>query len=361
MGSLSLKKQNLTKLKPYSIDGGTTAYNNTAVYIFKGGSTNTISTVFDYLEFTGGTASTADLIQINSTIYYYKTGIGAGWKNSLNQNATNTVINIGDIIYFSPRSLKEISVRSGAIIQKYYSGKLIAEKTIFSFSSPSINNSRLIDFNTVCVDENNDYYETAANPFEIPFNVQLPRKPKKITVKLNKISADDAGLMLIVLKNPSGKVSAVLFLRSGTVPQYQMLNVDVIINDDYPNKIFSNINNFPINNTTVYGKPNIPIPVIPQCDEDYNFGQTETNVIVVKTQCDREIGINDYCSSGFIIEGFTLAGVTSIRRFYYTRLNKLIDENYNGTWKIYCWNNWAGDPSDVQNTIHEGIDLIFGT
>lgn len=131
---ISIKKQNLTKLKPYSINGGVTVYDDTAVYVFKGGSTNTISTVFNFLELVGSnSSSSADLITIatngvGKTYWYKNSGLGGtGWREVTAGNTTNqanTVINTNDLIYFTPRSLKEISVGSGAIIQRYYDGKL---------------------------------------------------------------------------------------------------------------------------------------------------------------------------------------------------------------------------------------------
>ena len=127
--NISIKKQNATFLKPYSINGGTTEYDANAVYIFKGGSINTVSTVFSYLELQGGSSySTADGIYIPSVgsyIYYKNSGIGGtGWRTNAGADATNLVINNNDLIYFTPRSNKQISVGSGAIIQKYNSGKI---------------------------------------------------------------------------------------------------------------------------------------------------------------------------------------------------------------------------------------------
>lgn len=136
-GKTSIKKQNLTSLKPYSIDGGATEYDANAVYIFKGGSINTISTVFNYLELTGGSSSSnSDMIflsSIGALIYYKGSGFAQGWKNaSTALDATNLVINDNEIIYFTPRSYKEISVGSGAIIQKYDSGKVSLKKSNLS-------------------------------------------------------------------------------------------------------------------------------------------------------------------------------------------------------------------------------------
>jgi hypothetical protein len=136
-GKTSIKKQNLTSLKPYSIDGGTTEYDANAVYIFKGGSTNTVSTVFNYLELTrGSTSSNSDMIflsSINALIYYKGSGIAQGWKNaSTGGDATNLVINDNEIIYFTPISNKQISVSSGAIIQRYSNGKASLKKSNLS-------------------------------------------------------------------------------------------------------------------------------------------------------------------------------------------------------------------------------------
>ena len=131
--NISIKKQNLTSLKPYSIDGGATEYDANAVYIFKGGSINTISTVFNYLELQGGSSySTADGIYIPSLgfyVYYKNSGFGGtGWRTLAGADATNLVINNNDLIYFTPRSNKQISVGSGAIIQRYSNGKMTLKK-----------------------------------------------------------------------------------------------------------------------------------------------------------------------------------------------------------------------------------------
>jgi len=132
--NISIKKQNATFLKPYSIDGGTTEYDANAVYIFKGGSTNTVSTVFNYLELTrGSSSSSSDMIflsSISAVVYYKGSGIGGqGWRNaSTGLDATNLVINDNEIIYFTPISNKQISVSSGAIIQRYSNGKMTLKK-----------------------------------------------------------------------------------------------------------------------------------------------------------------------------------------------------------------------------------------
>jgi hypothetical protein len=135
--NISIKKQNATFLKPYSINGGTNEYDPNAVYIFKGGSINTVSTVFNYLELQGASSySTADGIYIPSVgsyIYYKNSGIGGtGWRTTGGVDATNLVINDNEIIYFTPRSNKQISVNSGAIIQRYSNGKASLKKSNLS-------------------------------------------------------------------------------------------------------------------------------------------------------------------------------------------------------------------------------------
>jgi len=121
-GKVSIKKQNLTNLLPYALD----TFNN--FYIFKGGAANTIGTVFNIGDFIGGgSISTADLLYINNVIYYRKTGIGAGWKTAAGADATNVVINPDNtiyIVYTNPLDDTPRSVNSGAIVQRYNSGKI---------------------------------------------------------------------------------------------------------------------------------------------------------------------------------------------------------------------------------------------
>ena len=121
-GQTSIKKQNLTSLFDYNANPP----NN--IYTFKSGTVNTISTVFNIQDFTGGgTFNTADKLYINNVLYYRKTGLGAGWRTSSGADATNVVINPDSTIYIlyinsvdnTPRS-----VNPGAIIQKLNSGKL---------------------------------------------------------------------------------------------------------------------------------------------------------------------------------------------------------------------------------------------
>jgi hypothetical protein len=120
---ISIKKQNQTKLEPYSIDGGSTVYDANNIYIFKGGSINTLGVIFDLTP--ANTIGSADIIYFNGNSYYKKTGgfIAAGWRdqNSIITDRSNTVIDPGTLIYFNPRSYKTTAVEVGAIIEKYNS------------------------------------------------------------------------------------------------------------------------------------------------------------------------------------------------------------------------------------------------
>jgi len=126
-GNNKIQNPSLSYLEPLYINNQTTEiYNPNNTYIFQGGSANTISTVFNIQDFTGGgSPATADLLVINNVLYYRKTGVGAGWKTATSADATNTVINIGETIYL--RYYNNLaggrSVNSGAIIQRQNYGK----------------------------------------------------------------------------------------------------------------------------------------------------------------------------------------------------------------------------------------------
>jgi hypothetical protein len=126
-GNNKIQNPSVSYLEPLYINNQSTEiYNPNNTYIFQGGSVNTISTVFNIQNFTGGgTFSTADLLYINNVLYYRKTGAGAGWKTAAGADATNTVINVGEVIYL--RYYNNLaggrSVNSGAIIQRQNYGK----------------------------------------------------------------------------------------------------------------------------------------------------------------------------------------------------------------------------------------------
>ena len=84
INKISIKKQNRSILEPYSIDGGSTVYDTNNVYVFKGGSINTLGEIFDLT--LAGTIGLADTISFNGNSYYKKTGgfipgISIGWRD----------------------------------------------------------------------------------------------------------------------------------------------------------------------------------------------------------------------------------------------------------------------------------------
>jgi hypothetical protein len=133
MGSLILKKQNLTNLFNYNAN----RINNN--YVFKGGIVNTIGAVFNKDEFVKANVLNADKLFIlppNYTVFitYYVSSTTNKWTDPLdNTDATNVIIKEGSrvLIQYRPGSTDNNprSVNSGAIIQKYYQGKT-STKTI---------------------------------------------------------------------------------------------------------------------------------------------------------------------------------------------------------------------------------------
>jgi hypothetical protein len=123
---ISIKKQNLTSLK---VGGGRTVNNPSSVYVFKGGSINTLADIFNPINF-----------QVNDTIFITSLelflnddydflfqvddhGAGKYWRNE-QTNMNNYVIPVNYIIYFNTSNNNNIQVSNGAIIQKYNSGKI---------------------------------------------------------------------------------------------------------------------------------------------------------------------------------------------------------------------------------------------
>jgi len=129
MGSLILKKQNLTNLFNYNAN----RINNN--YVFKGGTVNTIGAVFNKDEFfKTSSVQNADKLFIlppNYTVFitYYVSSTNK-WTDLDNTDATNVIIKEGSrvVIQYRPGSTDNDprSVNSGAIIQKYNSGKISA-------------------------------------------------------------------------------------------------------------------------------------------------------------------------------------------------------------------------------------------
>jgi len=131
-GKLSLGKQNVTKLKPYAINNVITNTEN--IYIYKGGSINTIDTIFNKNEFTGGnnafiTADTFYIQEPNGTFkafYYYDDGFNGDadpiqWQmvGSI-ADQSGYVIQPNSKIFMYPVTNKTFNVGVGAIINKFY-------------------------------------------------------------------------------------------------------------------------------------------------------------------------------------------------------------------------------------------------
>jgi len=126
---ISIKKQNLTSLK---VGGGTTVNNPSSVYVFKGGSINTLADIFNPINF-----QVNDTILITSLELFLNDdydflfqvddyGAGKYWTNDIyaQTNMNNYVIPVNYIIYFNTSNNNNIQVSNGAIIQKYNSGKI---------------------------------------------------------------------------------------------------------------------------------------------------------------------------------------------------------------------------------------------
>jgi len=154
-GQASIKKQNLTSLK---VGGGTTVNNPSSVYVFKGGSINTLADIFNPINF-----------QVNDTIFitslelflnedydflFQVNDYGAGkyWTNNIyaQTNMNNYVIPVNYIIYFNTSNNNNIQVSNGAIIQRYSNGKInLNKKYLYKVTgtglTPNINGLRFYD------------------------------------------------------------------------------------------------------------------------------------------------------------------------------------------------------------------------
>jgi hypothetical protein len=130
-GKISIKKQNLSSLFDYNAN---TPKN---IYTFKGGTINTISTIFNKNQFIADTTSAnADILRIRNnnngiTTDYFVNSSSNRWETAIGlQDASNTIINENDriiLIYFNTDNTPR-SVNSGAIIEKYNSGKITLKK-----------------------------------------------------------------------------------------------------------------------------------------------------------------------------------------------------------------------------------------
>jgi hypothetical protein len=293
------------------------------------------------------------------------------------------------------------------IIKAGGTGRLIT-KNEFSFpniSLPSV--GRYINLDTACGQydpELEAYLSVPANPYPVQINVTLPRKPKSIKIKINNFNSDNANVYGIALKSPDDKVSLVYdvvpYYYNSRIPR-RITNINAIISDEYLEAIFPDseieAGSYHQSNVTLYGKPYINqnlrgIGISNVYNENYykltgrttendlllmsNFSESIVNYSVGARGEEGPVYQNNVC--GFYTSSeqqypwavighvpdlslATSAGnsiLLSNQRFYYSKLNRLISNNYNGIWKLYIWDT-NGD-GDVEGDIGS-IDLIFKT
>lgn len=326
------------------------------------------------------------LIYYGKKSFYSEDGQYAIWYATIAVAAwyTGPIANIGDFTTNSwgkigatdiiTGSYQRVAASTGTLTISEYKNNISIKKTnlgggkinaykindyIFSYNSA-------IDFNTSCSDENGDYYATQADPYQISFNVNLPKKPRQVQVKLKGIGGDDIRYMGIVLTNPQNKPCFINQYnsdrdrRATQIPPF----TNALVTDNAQDGLFqTGIGELLSNDIT--GRPYVETGAVgsnTNCNANYFF----TGYIRVDSTCQSQMGIfpppcppTPNVVSGFLPSVDELAGDGSNSKHYYTKLNKLIDNNYNGTWKISFWNYWYSDPSDVQNYINNGIDLIF--
>jgi hypothetical protein len=137
----SIKKQNLSTLIPYYI--GSDIYPNN-LYTFKSATTNLLGTVFNPSLFNSPYADIINITPPNQdqlSLYFD----GSEWiYNDFSPNGNNYVIPNNSIIQIQTDNITSVPVGGGAIIQKYYSGKItipIAGIPVSSTNTITINDS----------------------------------------------------------------------------------------------------------------------------------------------------------------------------------------------------------------------------
>jgi len=355
-GKTNIKKQNLSILKPGNL-------NPDAVYVFKSATTNLLGTIFNQAQFgpysDGLTIYTEGSLTGANSVFFTD---GSTWVyDDYSTNADAYVIPANSILLFSTSNDLNITIGGGAIIQKYYGGKLKLSSSVLPDYIFSYNN--YISLQTECFYDG-DYYATPADPYQISFNVNLPKKPKQVQVKLKGIGGDDLRYAGIVLTNPDNKTCFINQYNNATdgrVTNYYFNNA--LVTDDAQYLLFqTGVGGLLSNDIT--GRPYVKTGnMLFNCGADYYAaGYIEVDNT---TSCQATMGLpTPPCPPvPEVITGFTAISEGLVaggnRRLYYTKLNKLINNNYNGTWKFSLWNHWSSEPDDVQNGIQDGIDLIF--
>jgi len=204
MGRLNLNKQNLSALIPYQI--GVDIYLNN-FYTFKSATTNLLGTVFNPSLFN---SPYSDIINITPPNQAQETFLfdGSTWVyTDLSTNANNYIIPNDSLIQIATDNISSVPVGGGAIIQKYYNGKINIGKqnlttlksstyypeAVYTFISPASNtlanifnpnqfsiafaDQLTINNQTFYVQDQNTWtyndYSTNANNYIIPINSTL--------------------------------------------------------------------------------------------------------------------------------------------------------------------------------------------
>jgi hypothetical protein len=125
MGSLSLKKQNLSTLIPFQIGVGVYPNNR---YTFKSATTNLLGTVFNPSLFNSPYQDILNIYPPNEgqRTFYFD---GSMWlADDFSTPANNYIIPNNSIIEITTNDITSVPVGGGAIIQKYYQGKTTIKK-----------------------------------------------------------------------------------------------------------------------------------------------------------------------------------------------------------------------------------------
>lgn len=124
-GQTSIKKQNLSALIPFQI--GVDVYLNN-LYTFKSATTNLLGTVFDPSLFNSPYQDILNIYPPNEgqRTFYFD---GSTWvADDFSTPANNYIIPSNSIIEITTNDIALVPVGGGAIIQKFYSGKITLKK-----------------------------------------------------------------------------------------------------------------------------------------------------------------------------------------------------------------------------------------
>jgi hypothetical protein len=124
--NLGFKEGNTRTIYPYQVNDGIFNYNN--IYIYNGGSANTLNTIFNSGEFQAGNSNVnADLIYIKSGSAYkmffiYDDGVGFDpitWQTAGSPNSqNNTVIASGSIIMIKSLTNKSYTINNTITVKR---------------------------------------------------------------------------------------------------------------------------------------------------------------------------------------------------------------------------------------------------